>query len=118
MSLFSQQLPGLSLGLFRIMFGVLWLHAAVQKAPWVINPQRRVLTGSCKPGWRKLPGATRALDGCFYAACKESGQQRKGVKSRLAYVILFALVMRPVARGSLQRHPCGQCSWMAVPQRG
>src|SRR5262249_19563036 len=39
MSLFSQQLPGLSLGLFRIMFGILWLHAAVQKAPWVINPQ-------------------------------------------------------------------------------
>jgi TQO small subunit DoxD len=39
MSLFSQQLPGLSVGLLRIMFGVLWLDAALQKAPWVINAQ-------------------------------------------------------------------------------
>ena len=39
MSLLSQQLPGLALGLFRIMFGILWLDAALQKAPWVINPQ-------------------------------------------------------------------------------
>jgi len=39
MSLFSQQLPGFALGLFRIMFGILWLDAALQKAPWVINPQ-------------------------------------------------------------------------------
>ena len=39
MNLFSQQLPGLSVGLLRIMFGVLWLDAALQKAPWVINAQ-------------------------------------------------------------------------------
>jgi TQO small subunit DoxD len=39
MHVFSQQLPGLSLGLFRIMFGILWLDAALQKAPWVINAQ-------------------------------------------------------------------------------
>jgi len=39
MGLFSQQLPGLSVGLLRIMFGILWLDAALQKAPWVINPQ-------------------------------------------------------------------------------
>ncbi|MGE3537675.1 MAG: TQO small subunit DoxD [Candidatus Tectimicrobiota bacterium] len=39
MSLFSQQLPGLPLGLFRMMFGILWLDAALQKAPWVINAQ-------------------------------------------------------------------------------
>jgi len=39
MGVFSQQLPGLSIGLLRIMFGILWLDAALQKAPWVINPQ-------------------------------------------------------------------------------
>ena len=39
MNLFSQQVPGLSIGLFRMMFGILWLDAALQKAPWVINPQ-------------------------------------------------------------------------------
>jgi hypothetical protein len=39
MSPFSQQLPGLAVGLFRIMFGILWLDAALQKAPWVINAQ-------------------------------------------------------------------------------
>ena len=33
MGLFSQQLPGLSVGLLRIMFGILWLDAALQKAP-------------------------------------------------------------------------------------
>ena len=27
------------MGLLRIMFGILWLDAAVQKAPWVINAQ-------------------------------------------------------------------------------
>jgi hypothetical protein len=41
MGLFSQQLPGLSIGLLRIMFGILWLDAALQKAPWVINDQGR-----------------------------------------------------------------------------
>ena len=41
MSLFSQQLAGLSVGLLRIMFGLLWLHMALQKAPWVINAQGR-----------------------------------------------------------------------------
>ncbi len=32
-----QQVPGLSVGLMRIMFGLLWLDGAWQKAPWVIN---------------------------------------------------------------------------------
>lgn len=35
----QQQLPGLSVGLLRVMFGMLWLDTALQKAPWVINPQ-------------------------------------------------------------------------------
>ena len=39
MNIFTQQLPGLSVGLLRIMFGILWLQAALQKAPWVINAQ-------------------------------------------------------------------------------
>jgi len=39
MNIFTQQLPGLSVGLLRIMFGVLWLDAALHKAPWVINAQ-------------------------------------------------------------------------------
>lgn len=39
MSLVSQQVPGFALGLFRMMFGVLWLEAALKKAPWVINAQ-------------------------------------------------------------------------------
>jgi len=39
MSLFAPLLPGLSVGLLRIMFGILWLDAALQKAPWVINAQ-------------------------------------------------------------------------------
>ena len=39
MGLFSQKLPGFPIGLLRIMFGILWLDAALQKAPWVINPQ-------------------------------------------------------------------------------
>jgi thiosulfate dehydrogenase [quinone] large subunit len=36
-----QPLPGLSVGLFRLMFGVLWLDAALQKAPWIIQDGRR-----------------------------------------------------------------------------
>ena len=39
MNIFTQQLPGLFVGLFRIMFGILWLQAALQKAPWVFNAQ-------------------------------------------------------------------------------
>lgn len=35
------QVPGLSLGLFRMMFGVLWLDLALQKAPWVIQDGHR-----------------------------------------------------------------------------
>jgi hypothetical protein len=35
----QQRLPGLSVGLLRVMFGILWLDAALQKAPWVINAQ-------------------------------------------------------------------------------
>src|SRR5437870_2165214 len=36
---FPRPLPGLAVGLFRIMFGLLWLDMALQKAPWVINQQ-------------------------------------------------------------------------------
>ena len=36
---FSRPLPGLPVGLFRVMFGLLWLDMAIQKAPWVIDPQ-------------------------------------------------------------------------------
>jgi len=39
MNIFTQRLPGLFVGLFRIMFGILWLQAALQKAPWVFNAQ-------------------------------------------------------------------------------
>jgi thiosulfate dehydrogenase (quinone) large subunit len=35
------QLPGLSVALFRIGFGVLWLDMALQKAPWVISDGHR-----------------------------------------------------------------------------
>lgn len=37
----TRQLPSLSLGLLRMMFGVLWLDMALQKAPWVINDGHR-----------------------------------------------------------------------------
>lgn len=33
--------PALSVALFRMMFGVLWLDMALQKAPWVINDGHR-----------------------------------------------------------------------------
>ena len=33
--------PALSVALFRMMFGVLWLDMALQKAPWVINNGHR-----------------------------------------------------------------------------
>src|SRR5262249_45453000 len=36
---FSRQLSGLSVGLLCVMFGMLWLDMALQKAPWVINTQ-------------------------------------------------------------------------------
>ena len=49
MNLFTQRLPGLFVGLFRIMFGMLWLQAALQKAPWVINAQGQRLDG-CPTG--------------------------------------------------------------------
>src|SRR5262245_38157632 len=39
MNIFTQRLPGLPVGLLRMMFGLLWLQAAFQKAPWVINAQ-------------------------------------------------------------------------------
>lgn len=35
-----QPVPGLSVGLLRLMFGVLWLDAARQKAPWMIQDGR------------------------------------------------------------------------------
>lgn len=33
----AQHSPAWSIGLFRMMFGVLWLDLALQKAPWVIQ---------------------------------------------------------------------------------
>jgi len=39
MNILTQRLPGLPVGLLRMMFGILWLQAALQKAPWVINAQ-------------------------------------------------------------------------------
>jgi len=33
--------PPISVALFRIMFGLLWLDLALQKAPWVINDGQR-----------------------------------------------------------------------------
>src|SRR5262247_4478457 len=39
MNILTQRLPGLPVGLLRMMFGLLWLQAAFQKAPWVINAQ-------------------------------------------------------------------------------
>ena len=39
MNILTQRLPGLPVGLLRLMFGLLWLQAALQKAPWVINAQ-------------------------------------------------------------------------------
>ncbi len=45
MSLANQELtmqgPPWSIGLFRMMFGVLWLDLAFQKAPWVIQDGQR-----------------------------------------------------------------------------
>jgi thiosulfate dehydrogenase [quinone] large subunit len=37
----QQQVPGLSIGLFRMMFGILWLDAALKKAPWIIQDGQR-----------------------------------------------------------------------------
>jgi thiosulfate dehydrogenase (quinone) large subunit len=39
MNILTKRLPGLPIGLLRMMFGMLWLQAALQKAPWVINAQ-------------------------------------------------------------------------------
>ena len=33
MNILTQRLPGLPVGLLRMMFGILWLQAALQKAP-------------------------------------------------------------------------------------
>lgn len=33
--------PPISVALFRMMFGILWLDMALQKAPWVINDGQR-----------------------------------------------------------------------------
>jgi hypothetical protein len=33
MNILTQRLPGLPVGLLRMMFGLLWLQAALQKAP-------------------------------------------------------------------------------------
>ncbi len=40
-SALTRELPGLTVALFRIMFGILWLHMAFQKAPWVVSDGRR-----------------------------------------------------------------------------
>lgn len=37
----STMVPGLSLGLYRMMFGLLFLDMALQKAPWVIQDGHR-----------------------------------------------------------------------------
>lgn len=37
----SQAVPGISVGLFRMLFGLIWLDLAWQKAPWVIQDGRR-----------------------------------------------------------------------------
>ena len=36
-----RQVPSLSVGLFRMIFGILWLDMALQKAPWVIHDGQR-----------------------------------------------------------------------------
>ncbi len=38
---FTPHGPAWSIGLFRIMFGMLWLDLALQKAPWVIQDGQR-----------------------------------------------------------------------------
>ena len=35
------QLPGVSVALFRIGFGIMWLQMAWSKAPWVVGPEGR-----------------------------------------------------------------------------
>jgi hypothetical protein len=39
MNLLTQRFPELPVGRLRMMFGLLWLQAALQKASWVINAQ-------------------------------------------------------------------------------
>ena len=39
MNILTQRFPGLPVGLLCMMCGILWLQAALQKAPWVINAQ-------------------------------------------------------------------------------
>jgi hypothetical protein len=39
MHILAQRLPGLPVGLVRMRFGLLWLQAALHKAPWVLNAQ-------------------------------------------------------------------------------
>ncbi|MBI4636438.1 MAG: hypothetical protein HY727_08825 [Candidatus Rokubacteria bacterium] len=37
----SRQVPGLGLALFRMMFGLLYLDMALQKAPWIVHEGHR-----------------------------------------------------------------------------
>ncbi|HEY7493003.1 MAG TPA: TQO small subunit DoxD [Candidatus Tectomicrobia bacterium] len=65
---FQPRLPGLSVGLLRIMFGILWLDAALQKAPWVINPQGRQFGWLSNWIWQEIQHPTFG----FYKAFLES----------------------------------------------
>jgi hypothetical protein len=64
----QQRLPGLSVGLLRVMFGILWLDAALQKAPWVINPQGRQFGWLSNWIWQEIQHPTFG----FYKAFLES----------------------------------------------
>src|SRR5919109_3969924 len=64
----QQRLPGLSVGLLRVMFGLLWLDAAFQKAPWVINPQGRQFGWLSNWIWQEIQHPTFG----FYKAFLES----------------------------------------------
>lgn len=64
----QQRLPGLSVGLLRVMFGILWLDAALQKAPWVINPQGRQFGWLSNWIWQEIQHPTFG----FYKALLES----------------------------------------------
>jgi hypothetical protein len=64
----QQRLPGLSVGLLRMMFGILWLDAALQKAPWVINAQGRQFGWLSNWIWQETQHPTFG----FYKAFLES----------------------------------------------
>jgi hypothetical protein len=65
MGTFSRSLPGLSVGLFRIMFGLLWLDMAFQKAPWVITTQGQRFGWLSNWIWTELQHPTFGLYTAF-----------------------------------------------------